>query len=98
MAASFPCPHCGADVPPRAPSCRECGSDAATGWSDEAESAGVDLPEEMTDADYAAFLARELPQAGAGSAGGQPGGGARLLRSLAVSLLLLLLALAAALF
>src|SRR5687767_13412138 len=27
------CPHCGADVPPGARACRECGSDERTGWS-----------------------------------------------------------------
>jgi len=31
---SFECPHCGAMVPVRAKACRECGSDAGTGWQD----------------------------------------------------------------
>ena len=33
----FPCPQCGAPVPARALACRECGSDAETGWSDPEE-------------------------------------------------------------
>lgn len=61
----FPCPHCGAPVAEGARACRECGSDAATGWSEDAELAGVDTggygPEDF---DYDEFLARELPGAG----------------------------------
>ncbi|MBL9079038.1 MAG: hypothetical protein JNL08_16155 [Planctomycetes bacterium] len=30
----FACPHCGADVQVGSKVCRECGSDAATGWLD----------------------------------------------------------------
>ena len=43
----FECPHCGADVDMGAKSCRECGSDASTGWQDEDEldAASVDLPQ-----------------------------------------------------
>lgn len=43
----FECPHCGADVDSGAKSCRECGSDASTGWQDEDEIAAtrVDLPQ-----------------------------------------------------
>lgn len=33
----FECPHCGADVPIGSKVCRECGSDAGTGWQDGAE-------------------------------------------------------------
>lgn len=29
------CEHCGAEVPPRATACPECGSDERTGWADE---------------------------------------------------------------
>jgi uncharacterized membrane protein YvbJ len=29
------CSHCGAEVPPQASACRECGSDAETGWASE---------------------------------------------------------------
>ena len=32
----FACPNCGADVDVGAAACRECGSDASTGWLDEA--------------------------------------------------------------
>lgn len=34
---SFECPHCGADVPAGRAVCRECGSDARTGWLDDEE-------------------------------------------------------------
>jgi hypothetical protein len=40
------CPNCGADVPPNAKACPECGSDEQTGWSDEAATSGLDLPDE----------------------------------------------------
>jgi hypothetical protein len=42
----FECPHCGADVAVGSAACRECGSDAGTGWqSDEdVDYAAVDLP------------------------------------------------------
>ena len=39
-----PCPHCGAPVARGAVVCRECGSDAETGWSDEGETGGLDRP------------------------------------------------------
>jgi hypothetical protein len=43
----FECPHCGADVPVGSKACRECGSDAATGWVDDedVELHSVDLPQ-----------------------------------------------------
>jgi len=43
----FACPHCGADVPLGAKACKECGSDATTGWQDEQEVdyQSVDLPQ-----------------------------------------------------
>src|SRR6516162_1904084 len=61
----FICPHCGAQVPTGATSCRGCGSDDETGWS---ESAG-EWEEEVRspgygsddDFDYDEFLANELP-------------------------------------
>ncbi|HEX6813528.1 MAG TPA: zinc-ribbon domain-containing protein [Planctomycetota bacterium] len=34
---TFECPNCGASVPVGAKACRECGSDAATGWQDQEE-------------------------------------------------------------
>ena len=61
--SSYPCPHCGEPVPAKAKFCRECGSDASTGWSDEAEYGSLDLPEDMSDADYEAFLAQEFGSA-----------------------------------
>jgi hypothetical protein len=44
---TFLCPHCGAQVDIRASSCRECGSDASTGWQDseEVDYQSLDLPE-----------------------------------------------------
>lgn len=38
------CPHCEATLPASASSCRECGSDARTGWSEDAEAWSGDLP------------------------------------------------------
>jgi hypothetical protein len=52
------CPNCGAEVPPRAKACPECGSDEKTGWSDEAHASGLDLPEEQFD--YEDFVEREF--------------------------------------
>ena len=40
----FSCPACGADVPVNAKACPECGSDEETGWSEETEYDGLDLP------------------------------------------------------
>lgn len=34
---TFECPHCGAEVEVGARACRECGSDASTGWQDDEE-------------------------------------------------------------
>jgi hypothetical protein len=55
------CPNCGADVPSRARSCPECGSDEDTGWSDEAAYDGVGLPDEF---DYDQFVEREFGEKG----------------------------------
>ena len=52
------CPICGADVPPKARSCPECGADEKTGWSEAAGSSGLDLPEENFD--YEEFVKREF--------------------------------------
>jgi hypothetical protein len=52
------CPNCGADVPPNARACPACGSDEKTGWSDAAQQAGLDLPDE--DFDYNEFVEREF--------------------------------------
>ena len=52
------CPNCGAEVSPSAKACPECGSDENTGWSEEAKSSGLDLPDENFD--YGDFIAREF--------------------------------------
>ena len=41
---SFDCPHCGNAVPAKALACPACGSDASSGWSDEADAWAGDLP------------------------------------------------------
>lgn len=40
----FICPNCDAEVPMKALSCPECGSDEQTGWSDDTMYDGMDLP------------------------------------------------------
>ena len=52
------CPHCGAEVPPRAKACPECGADEQTGWSQVAKADGLDLPDENFD--YDDFVKREF--------------------------------------
>jgi uncharacterized membrane protein YvbJ len=52
------CPNCGASVPRNAKACPECGSDEQTGWSDEAESTGIDLPDDSFD--YDDFVKKEF--------------------------------------
>ena len=52
------CPNCGAEVPPNAKACPECGSDEDTGWSEEARVADLDLPDENFD--YKEFVQREF--------------------------------------
>ena len=52
------CPNCGAEVPKNARACPECGSDEQTGWSEEAQTSGLDLPEENFD--YEDFVKREF--------------------------------------
>ena len=48
---TFVCPHCGADVLVTAKVCRECGSDADTGWqsTEEVEYQSLDLPQGYRD-------------------------------------------------
>jgi len=52
------CPNCGAEVPPNAKACPECGADEETGWSEEARTDGLDLPDENFD--YEEFVKREF--------------------------------------
>jgi predicted RNA-binding Zn-ribbon protein involved in translation (DUF1610 family) len=61
--ASFECPNCGADVVVGAKACRECGSDANTGWHtpDEIDYAQVDLPDGYRDERDPNAASDELP-------------------------------------
>lgn len=52
------CPHCGAEVPPRARACPECGACPETGWSERAQADRLDLPDD--EFDYEDFVAREF--------------------------------------
>ena len=52
------CPNCGADVPDQAKACPECGACEKTGWSDEPDYSGADIPE--ADFDYDDFVQREF--------------------------------------
>jgi hypothetical protein len=52
------CPHCGADIPPDARACPECGADEETGWSEDAGTEGLELPEENFN--YEEFVKREF--------------------------------------
>jgi hypothetical protein len=52
------CPICGAEVPPNAKACPKCGADEKTGWSEDAETSGLDLPDE--DFDYEEFVKHEF--------------------------------------
>jgi uncharacterized membrane protein YvbJ len=52
------CPQCGAEVPPKAKACPECGSDEHTGWSDRAHTERLGIPDE--DFDYAEFVREEF--------------------------------------
>lgn len=40
------CANCGADIPPRAKSCPECGADEQTGWRETDIYDGLELPDE----------------------------------------------------
>ncbi len=52
------CPNCGAEVPPHAKACPECGSCAETGWSERAYAERLDLPDD--EFDYDDFVQREF--------------------------------------
>ena len=58
MSKTFPCPHCGADVPAKANACPECGSDEKTGWSENTmyDGTGIEDPDEF---DYDEWQRRE---------------------------------------
>lgn len=52
------CPNCGADVPRHARACTECGADERTGWAEDADTSGLDLPGDSFD--YDAFVKEEF--------------------------------------
>jgi hypothetical protein len=52
------CPNCGADVPPKAKACPECGACEQTGWSEDAAVGDLGIPEESFD--YNEFVKREF--------------------------------------
>jgi hypothetical protein len=62
---TFICPHCGADVPVNAYFCRECGSDAETGWSEDADVWEAGIPAGYgsdDDFDYDESVEKDLPE------------------------------------
>ena len=54
------CPNCGAEVPPNARACPECGSDERTGWSDRAGTERLGIPHE--EFNYDEFIREEFGQ------------------------------------
>lgn len=89
---TFPCPHCGAAVRKGARACRECGSEAGTGWAEDADSLGVDLPtgyRREEEFDYEEWLRKETATIG----GVPPWRNPRMWRRLALAAFVLLLAL-----
>jgi uncharacterized membrane protein YvbJ len=58
MPAPDTCPNCGADVPRNARACPECGSDESTGWSEEAGTQSLGLPDE--EFNYEEYVEREF--------------------------------------
>jgi hypothetical protein len=52
------CPNCGADVPPNAKCCPECGSDENSGWSDSAQADQLGIPDDHFD--YHRFVQEEF--------------------------------------
>jgi len=52
------CPQCGAEVPPDARACPECGSDEETGWSEAARLQQLGIPSE--EFDYDEFVREEF--------------------------------------
>ena len=53
------CDHCGADIPPNAAACPECGADEHSGWTDHGHQ-GLNLPDE--DFNYDEFISREFDE------------------------------------
>lgn len=57
------CSACGAEVPPTAAACPECGADDTTGWNaDRAVYDGLNLPDD--EFDYAEYCNKEFGNAG----------------------------------
>ena len=54
------CPNCGAEVPPKARACPECGADEQTGWSERAAAQRLGLPDD--EFDYDEFVEEEFGQ------------------------------------
>ena len=54
------CPICGEFVPRGLVACPACGSCAKSGWKEEANDDGLDLPDAPEDFDYDDFVAREF--------------------------------------
>ena len=52
------CPNCGAEIPPRARACPDCGADEHTGWSDKAHEQRLGLPDD--EFDYDEFVKQEF--------------------------------------
>jgi uncharacterized membrane protein YvbJ len=52
------CPNCGAEVPPKARACPECGADEETGWSERAAAQRLGLPDD--EFDYDEFVKEEF--------------------------------------
>ena len=63
----FNCPHCGAPVPCGALACRACGSDAQTGWKENADVWEADIPTGYAtddEFDYDDYIRREFSSQG----------------------------------
>ena len=56
------CAICGADIPPGARSCPECGADERTGWREQDPADGLDLPDDEDTAEAHARFLRELDE------------------------------------
>jgi hypothetical protein len=89
---SFTCSHCGATVARGALACPECGSDAKTGWSEEAESFAGEIPTGYDD-DPDFEYEEVLREAGLAADGRPSREQLRRRRVIAVCLLLLVIAL-----